>query len=114
MFLSGATSIVVGSSETYTLNRTALAAEISDAYLQDPDFWREILVQYREAGGTQRVIMSFREDSDTAQFVLSAQAKAGTWVLENVAVIDRDNGKEVIHGYDLVDQNLYDVTVTNS
>lgn len=113
MFLSGASSIVVGSSETYTLNRAALAAELSDAYLKDPAFWKEVLVQFRESGGTQRAVMSF-SDSDTAQFVLSPQAKVGTWVLENVAVIDRDNGKELLNGHDLVDQNLYDVTVTNS
>lgn len=113
MFLSGATNIVVGSSETYILDRDELAATLTDEYLQDKSFWKEVLVQFREQSGTQRVVLSYTTN-DTDQFVLSSQAKSGTWVLENVVIIDSDHGKEIIHGPDLPDFNLYNVTVTVS
>lgn len=112
MFLAGASSITVGSSETFTLDRAALASELQDEYLQDSDFWREVIVQFRKDGGQQRVIMSFR-DSDQAQFVLSGKAQIGTWKLENVAIIDHDYGREVVDARSLSDYALYDVEVTS-
>ena len=115
MFLTGSNSIVAGSAENFTLDRDQLAALMTDAYFQEKEFWREVLVTYRFSGKTndQRVLLQFKEKQDITPFAISARAKEGTWQLESVTAIDFDHGSETVLAADIPNINLYDVTVTS-
>lgn len=113
MILSGVGTAIVGSAETFTLNRAELASIIPDSYYQDMELWKEIFAVFQLEGGphAQRAILSF-EDTDTDTLKLSPKAKTGNWKLECVTIKDFDHGHYTVRIEDIPNNELYSVVVT--
>ena len=90
MFLTGSNSIVVGSSEAFTLDKTELATLPTDPYFQDAGFWSQVLASYRHRG--QRVPFEFASDAMTNAaawtMVGSVAVEGNTFIMANSPAIE--------------------------
>ena len=114
MILSGVGSTIIGSAETFTLNRSELASIVTDTYYRDMGLWKEVFAVFQnddnKAHG-QRVILAF-EKNDTALFKLSPKAKTGNWKLECITIKDFDHGSHTVRVENIPNGELYSVVVT--
>jgi hypothetical protein len=97
-------SVVRNVSAQFTLNKSDLAAEISDAYFQDTDNWSKVELSYVSSTTNQRRIVSFdvSNASPTVNGVFFVSDKSqGDFLINQITVRDYDGGSHVIKRADL-------------
>ena len=121
MIVSGPTTIVKGSTNSFTLNVSELIPLITSDYFKEPGFWRNVYVCYRHNGSTQHQTIDFDyEDQSTCnevktgELTLSVTAQEGEWNLISITIFDRDRGKILISPLEIPNIETYNLTVTAS
>ena len=103
-----------GSPTEFTLDKTALAAIVADAYYADEDNWKEVVLNYKSSTGNQKEIVKFDASlaSPTANFAVSLKAK-DVFEIHKIVIKDFDGGSIVIPRSALVVAD-FDVTLPNT
>ena len=121
MIVSGASTIVRGSTSEFQLNSAELLALISNDYYKEEGFWDTVAISYSHIGSKQHQTVAFDYSkleslsSDKKAFLsFSPSAKAGEWQLNNITIYDQDRGKLLINSKDVPNVATYSITVTES
>lgn len=117
MIVSGASSIVAGSSVLFTLDRAELLALIGEDYYKEEEFWSSISFVYKHQDSSQYQALWFDFTADTANnsgnIKFSTQAKLGVWDLVNIVIYDRDRGRLTIERSGVPNVETYSLTTTS-
>ena len=117
MIVSGAPSIVAGSSVLFTLDRTELLALIGEDYYKEEGFWSSISFVYKHEDSSQYQSLWFDFTADTTNnsgnIKFSTQAKLGVWKLINIVIYDKDRGRLTIERDEVPGVETYSLTTTS-
>lgn len=83
-------SVEQGDTAELTLNRTDLAAAISDPYYSDPTVIKKVVMVYRNSN--QSKVLTFNEGDDVESVSFSAVVRTGSFVLSTIVLVDFDKG----------------------
>lgn len=94
-----------GAKAEFELDKTALAAIVSDTYFQDTDNWKSVEMIFKSNPGKQRRVVKFdasniAETTALASFFISAKAR-DVFEIEKIVINDFDNGNLVIPRVDI-------------
>lgn len=119
MFLTGTTNIQAGNGENFILDYDALAALAGtfDPYFAEKAVFKEVLCLFQEqssiATRPQRKSLSFKNGATSCQIIFSVKANAGTWVLKEVTIQDKDGGSLIIKDSQIPDLASYELYITS-
>lgn len=89
--LTRSANILKGAVSGMTLNRTELAALVSDPYYQNTSNWKEVYFQFSHESG-QKASTVFDQGNDNADFLVTHSARGGDWLINLITIKDFDNG----------------------
>jgi hypothetical protein len=114
--ITKAGSPVKGSPIQFTLDKTALAAIVTDAYYADEDNWKEVVLNYKSSTGKQKEIIKF--DATLALPISNFKTSVKSlddFEIHNIIIKDFDNGSFKIPRSALTSPEIeFDVYLTTS
>ena len=119
MFLTGTTNIQAGNGENFILDYDALAALAGtiDPYFAEKGVFKEVLCLYQEqsfvGSAPQRKSLNYKNGATTSQMIFSVKANAGTWILKEVLIQDKDGGSLIINNSQIPDLASYELYITS-
>lgn len=90
--LTRSANIQKGAPSVQTINRTELAALVSDPYYANTANWKEVLFQFKHQGSNQKASTVFLSGSDNADFKVTNSARGGSWQIYLITIKDYDDG----------------------
>lgn len=90
--LTRSANIQKGAPSSMTINRTELAALVSDPYYANTANWKEVYFQFKHNGSGQKSSALFVSGNDNADFEVTNSARGGAWQIEVITIKDYDGG----------------------
>jgi hypothetical protein len=103
-----------GQSNDITLTRSELVTKVTnlgaDAYFQDPNNWKSVVLTYRTDSGNQvnDVVFDGQLGAPIGDFNPSADAR-DLWIVQSISIVDFDNGSYRIEKSDLTEPEFADI-----
>lgn len=102
-----------GNGSTISYSRVSLKALVSDSYFADDANWDKVVFYYRDATGSQKTYVnaSAAGGAVSGKIKVSSRARANTWQLYKILIVDFDGGSHVIQRSSLDSSD--DIVVSN-